>query len=511
LDHLWQKYFDSDYTTVLDETLKYMASSHTADYLHLTGLSLIGQKKIDEGRALLLAASTLMPSQVSWFSNAAVTLLTHDPESSLQFSISGIAYHPDNSELYFHQGNALTALRKFDEGLVSFDKSLSIAYSLDVLLNKGNCYRKMERQNDAIPCYEEILRADPDNRSALLGKAVCFVDQGRIAEAEPLFEKILDIPEAAFLYGVINLAKGNFKTGWKYYDQRWHCGFAQADYALYKKPFPENLSQIKGKTVLLVHEQGYGDTLQFIRFLPMLKQHAKRVIVVIPKTLIRLLQRMDNTVEFIHGRPSEDLYDYEIPMMNQASLFGINATNIPSKPYLTSPIIYLPYEKLRVGLCWAGGNATPNVNARRSMKLKQFLPLKDIKNVEFFSLQLGGPEAELDEIDWLMHRPLKKGFDYLDTANVISGLDLVIAVDTSVAHLAAAMGKPTWILSRHDACWRWLHDRSDSPWYPTVKLYRQPPPPPGQTFSKDWDTIVQAVTHDLSQRVKQTKRQNIFT
>ena len=509
MDHLWKKYFDNNHTEVLEETLKYLANNNTADYLHLTGLSLVGNGKIEEGKALLFAASTLLPSQKNWFANASVTLLAHDAQAALQFATSGIVYHPSEPELYFHQGNAFVALRRFTEGLAAFDQSLTMANSFDVLLNKGNCLRKMERQAEALVCYEEILVSVPDNKPAMLGKAVCMVDQGRILEAEPFFEKILDMPEAAFLYGVIKLSKGQMKTGWHHYNQRWNCGFASTDRALYKKPIPEHLEEIKDKTILLVHEQGFGDTLQFIRFLPMLKQHVKRVIVVVPKNLIRLLQRIDPTVEFIPGRPTEDVYDYEIPMLNQPSLLGIDLTNIPNKPYLSAQSIYLPSPRLRVGLCWAGGNATPNVNARRSMHLKQFLPLKDL-DVDFHSLQLGDADNQRLECNWNMKVPLKANFDYMDTANVVNSLDLIITVDTSVAHLSAGLGKPTWILSRHDACWRWLLDRSDSPWYPTVRLYRQPPPQPGATFSKDWPSVVKKIHTDLSHRTKNNRPQTLF-
>ena len=501
MDKLWNYYFDGKHTEVLAESLKYLANNHVADHLHITGLSLVSTGKVKEGKVMLLAASTLLPEQKHWFSNTSVALLDHDPEAALQVAETGLTFHPNSSELYFNKGNALNALKRADVALEAFDKSLSIEYRLDALLNKGNSLRRLERQLEALNCYDEILKQQPENKAAKLGKAVCLTDRGQVLAAEPLFKTILDVPEAAFLYGIIRLTKGDLKTGWHYYNQRWNCGFAKADADLYRKPIPKTLEEIKGKTVLLVHEQGNGDSLQFIRFLPMLRKHVKTVIVVVPQQLIRLFKRAYPDVDFINGRPA-DGYDYEIPMLNQPSLLDITLSNIPNRPYLSSEYLYLRHGRTRVGLCWAGGNATPNVNARRSMRLEHFLPLADLE-ADFVSLQLGDPAKELTDVEWKIEQPLKNSFDYLDTANVINTLDLVITVDTSVAHLAAAMGKPTWILSRYDACWRWLENREDSPWYPSVRIFRQPPPVNGDTFSRDWPSVIQKIKENLHQQLSQ--------
>jgi tetratricopeptide (TPR) repeat protein len=502
---IWDRYFNGDYTGVLNSAIEHLSKTNSADFLHISGLSLVGQNRISEAKNLLWAASTLSSTRAEWFSNASVTLLSADPTASLEFAEEGLKHHPLNADLHFHHANALAAFLKYDDAIDAFNRSITINNSMDSVLNKGNCYKKMGEPREALSCYDTILEIDPEHQPAMLGKAVSMVDIGQINEAAPYLEKIKDyMPEAGFLYGIVQLSEGNYIEGWKYYRERFNCGFSKKEKDLFKKPILSDLKDAAGKTVLFVHEQGYGDALQFVRFLPYLKKHAGNVIVVAPKPLNRLFQVFDPIVEVKDNRPPEDTYDFEVPMMDMPYLLGTTLDSIPNDPYFLTNITQQKKNKrFRVGLCWAGSNMIPTINTRRSIKLETLNPLAEI-DVDFVSLQL---QDKADSFGAHPHQrrletAIGADYDYLNTALVMKGLDLVITVDTSVAHLAGGMGIPTWIMSRHDACWRWLKNRDDSPWYPTVKLFTQPPPLLGQDFSTDWDTVVQQIKTELQKKVQ---------
>jgi tetratricopeptide (TPR) repeat protein len=507
MEELWQKYSEGKYGEVIQLGLKQMADNRLADIMHLVGLSLVHEQKLVGARSLLTTASILVP-QPEWFCNACVVLLEADPEASLKFAIDGLSKHSNNPELLKHKGNALLCLgdkTRLREAIDCFDQHLATTNSVDVILSKANCYLDLADPLTALACYEEVLQNDPASIIAALGKGRALMDMGN-AEAEIWLEKGLGlIPEYDVLYGMLKLGQGDYDTGWKYYQRRWDCKSNFFKSFTRIKPFPNSLEEIKGKTVLITGEQGMGDRIQFIRFLPLLEQHAK-VIVLAHPSLERLFKHMYPTTIIVTERPSEDAYDYEIGMMDQPFLLGTTLETIPSEPYVHFPngvsypsadmFDYKTRKSLRVGICWAGQNNTEfsEIDARRSIDLHWMLPLLD-EGASFVSLQIGQHVEE-------MENPIFDFFDYMDTAGVISELDLVITVDTSVAHLAAAMGKPVWLLSRHAGCWRWLQDRSDSPWYPTLRIYRQPPPASGEAFSTDWASVVEQVRADLEQLIE---------
>ena len=508
MQELWQKYSEGKYTEVIQIGLKQMADNRIADIMHLVGLALVHEQKLVGARSLLTTASILVP-QPEWFCNACTVLLEADPEASLKFANDGLARHPNNTELLKHKANALVCLgdkTRFREAIEIFDQCLETNNSADLILSKANCLLDLADPIAAIACYDVVLQHDPANVFAALGKGRALMDMGK-DEAEGWLEKGLGlIPEYDVLYGMLKLGKGEYPVGWKYYQRRWDSksdffkSFARV------KPFPNSLEEIKGKTVLITGEQGMGDRIQFIRFVPMMEQHAKIIILAHP-SLERLFKHIYPTTRIVTERPPENEYDYEVGVMDQPLLLGTTLENIPSEPYIHFPndvsypttdmFDYKTTKRLRVGLCWAGQNKTEfsEIDARRSIDVHNLAPLIN-EGANFVSLQK-------DHFNYDMSNPVHDHcFDYMDTARVISGLDLVITVDTSVAHLAAAMGKPVWLLARHAGCWRWLQDRSDSPWYPTLRIYRQPPPANGEAFSTDWKSVIEQVRADLEQLIE---------
>jgi Glycosyltransferase family 9 (heptosyltransferase) len=252
---------------------------------------------------------------------------------------------------------------------------------------------------------------------------------------------------------------------------------------------------LDGKTMVVVSEQGFGDSLQFCRYLPLLKrQGLKRLNLVCPSALVTLMETVDGVDACVTSSRSLDIpaHDCSCFMMSLPLRFHTTVDTIPAAvPYLRAPADRLPTwrerlpsEGFKVGLVWAG-NPRPDmpganaVDRRRSLDARAFLPLLAIPGLTFISLQLGdATRPQLDSIprDIRPLDPMGDVRDFADTAAIIECLDLVISVDTSTAHVAGALNKPVWILSRYDACWRWLRERDDSPWYPSVRLFRQSTP-----------------------------------
>jgi hypothetical protein len=263
---------------------------------------------------------------------------------------------------------------------------------------------------------------------------------------------------------------------------------------------------LEGRTILLHAEQGFGDVIQFIRYLPLVEQRGGRIIVECQAELQRLFQTTAERCQIvIRGQPLP-AFDLHCPLLSLPRAFGTALANIPgTEPYLQADAEQVGRwqrrlgefdSMVKVGLAWAG-SPTHKKDRNRSMKLARLAPLGQAPGVRFFSLQKGATAAQaktpppgMDLVDWT--EELK---DFADTAALIANLDLVIAVDTAVVHLAGAMGKPVWTLLPFVPDWRWLLEREDSPWYPTMRLFRQ-------NSWGDWDSVITRVADALSQWVK---------
>lgn len=315
-----------------------------------------------------------------------------------------------------------------------------------------------------------------------------------------------DSDVARFNLSMVLLALGDFVEGWRLYEARWRM--ERTRYPEHAPPWPGG--DPAGRSILLVAEQGQGDTLHFVRYAALLAARGARVHLMVQPALIRLLSGIHGVVSVVSPDDPPPACDACVPLMSLPLLFGTTLATIPAAtPYLRADEADRRFwggrlageRRLKVGLTWAGSAHDGHFNAhmvdrRRSLPLAALAPLAGVPGVAFYSLQKGPPAAEampppagLDLIDWMDEMR-----DFADTAALVEHLDLVISVDTSVCHLAGALARPVWVLSRHDACWRWLRDRSDSPWYPTLRLFRQDAP-------GDWGPVVARVRDALRERV----------
>ena len=397
----------------------------------------------------------------------------------------------------------------------------------DAALNLANVLKEMDRLDEAIPLYRQTAAWRPDNAGAINNLGVALLDSGQTEAARPLLEKAVRLDpsyaDARSNLGNIHLANaelnpaidcyreamrlkpdmavahlnlavgllmaGDFKNGWKEFQWRWDWESSSSRYCSQPRWRGEPLA---GKTILLHEEQGFGDTIHFIRFAPWVAAQGGRVIVETFHPLVDLVSTVSGVSEVVPlGKPLP-AYDYHATLLSLLGVFELDFSNIPaSVPYMTPPAKAFPglgkNENIKVGVVWAGkSKPTP----RRSIPLKTLSPIFDIPGFSFFSLQVGPPSSELNDLNSPIVDLSPRLTSYADTAAAISQLDLVISVDTSVAHLAGALGKPVWTLLMHVPDWRWWLGRADSPWYPTMRLFRQPSP-------DDWMSVMSRVTAAL--------------
>ena len=425
-----------------------------------------------------------------------------------------IAVGPDSVEAHANRAKMLNDLWRSEEALAASEQAIAIAPDhADAQNNRAIALHELGRTEAALETWMGVVARRPDHVKAHNNIGMALQTLGRPAEAVAAYDRALtlapDFSEAHLNRASSLLALGDLARGFEAYRWRW----VAPEGPRLKRRLPCPLwegEDLAGKAIFVHCEQGYGDALQFVRFAPILARTAARVTVMAEPPLVGLLRSIPG-IEVTDRVTDEASYDFQTPLLCVPRLLGTTLETIPAEtPYLFADPAKaaawaerLPArgEALRVGLVWAGGtrNDAPSLHAidrRRSIRLEQYARLGDIAGVRFFSLQKDGPAAQarqpppgLDLIDWTAELR-----DFVDTAALVTGLDLVITVDTSVAHLAGALGKPVWVLSRFDGCWRWLNGREDSPWYPAARIFHQKAP-------GDWDEVMARVAAELARLV----------
>jgi tetratricopeptide (TPR) repeat protein len=357
---------------------------------------------------------------------------------------------PENADAPYNLGLTLQNLDRLGEAAVAYQRALELRPGyIDALINLGSVKRQLGQVAGALPCFETAVRLQPEN-------------------AEAHWEQCVTL-----------LALGEFERGWQEFEWRWR----QPDFAV---SLPGILSprwggeELNGRRILLHAEQGYGDAIQFVRYAPLVAARGGRVIIGCSAPLRMLFETVAGVEAVITQFAKLPPCDWQAPLMSLPAIFKTTLASVPGHvPYFSVPAEPValapgPEGRRRIGLVWAG-RPTHRNDRRRSIPFEAISPLLADGDSAWFSLQVGRTEPELGRLiqegkitDW----GGRLG-DFMDTARAIARLDLVIAVDTAVAHLAGALGKPVWLLLPFEAEWRWLVERTDSPWYPTMRLFRQ--------------------------------------
>jgi hypothetical protein len=383
-------------------------------------------------------------------------------------------------------GFILGRLNRFDEARAHLEAA--IAGRNDVPhwhLELARSWRRAARLDDALAHARIAVRLGPEDARFHLGLARVLVDRGENAAArEVLMDALTVAPddvEAHLALAHLLLAEGEYRAGWEEYEWRFRAPRFQTAMPRFTRPHWNGM-RLPGRRILIAADQGYGDAFQFSRYLPLVADRCAGVVVLCRAAQIPLFSRIEGVDACVISINDSFPHAAWCWMASLPRLFGTDLSNIPDGSGYLSPdpqrsalwrgelARRMPRQGRRIGLVWAGNpdNAT---DWRRSISLSLFEPLRSIARLNFVSLQLqmqGAERAGLDLLD--LGSELT---DFGETAAVIANLDLIVSVESAVAHLAAAMGTPTWILTYQPADWRWLIGRDDSPWYPSVRLFRQ--------------------------------------
>jgi len=482
------------------------------------GTVLAELERWDEALASYARAIALKPDYAVAYSNQGNALRKlKRPEAALASYEQAIALKPDFAEAYCNRGNVLRELGQWDAALANCDRAIELRPDFaDAYCNRGIVQKELGLLDAALASYDRAIAIRPDHAAAYCNRGIALQELDRIDAALASYNRAIaikaDFPEAYYNRSIASLSLGDFENGWIDYEWRWRTehGARLRDRRMFREGQWLGRESLAGKTILLHCEQGLGDTLQFCRYVRPIAALGARVILEVQGPLRSVLAGLDGVSQLVVQGDALPAFDYHCALMSLPLAFKTTTSSVPARvPYLEASAQKVQHWKerlgekmrLRVGLVWSGGFRPDqpelwSVNHRRNIPLAKLAALKH-PDIEFYSLQKGQPaESEATALlstNWDgphltdLTRLLN---DFSDTAALMELLDLVISVDTSIAHLAGAMGKPVWILNRFDSCWRWMHDRSDTPWYPTATLYRQ-------EKAGDWDGVVQRVRADL--------------
>lgn len=400
-----------------------------------------------------------------------------------------LAINPDLPEVLVNLGNQLFKSQRASEAVGNFERALKLRPGMrEALLNMGNALHDLGEHDRALDCYEKALKSDPTYRDALNNLANIHLNQNRPDKALPYARRLLKLyPDHVQAHGTaagLLLARGELKEGWEHYEWRWLKPGLPVPLRDFGCPDWAG-EDISGKTILLSHEQGLGDSIQFVRFVSEVVKRAGNVILEVPANLMALYAPVPGVTLAPFAQPLPP-YDVQLPLMSLPHVLGVTLDNLPTPiPYLQAEPERverwrdrLPQGGFRIGIVWQGKAGT-SVDKGRSYALQHLAPVARIPGVTLISLQKGYGLDQLDNLpDGMKVVTLGPDFDegggaFLDTAAVMSHMDLIISSDTSVAHLAGALGRPVWVPLKLSPDWRWMLDREDCPWYPTMRLFRQ--------------------------------------
>jgi tetratricopeptide (TPR) repeat protein len=419
-----------------------------------------------------------------------------------------LAIKPDYADALNNRGVALTDLKRPAEALASYDKALAIKPDYaDALNNRGNALKDLKRPEEALASYDKVLAIKADHADALNNRGNALKDLKRPAEALASYDKALairpDYVEALYNRGSTVLLMGDFPAGWSGYEQRWYRRDASPRTFIAPNPVWKG-EDIQGKHIVVYEEQGLGDTIHFSRFLTRLSSLGASVTFLVRSSMHRLLQPFASTIRLTDKPLQGESFDFQCALLSLPAAFGTTLETVPSDiPYLIAEALLVAHWRQRIGghgfkigICWQG-NPAAKIDFGRSVPLRCFHPIAAIPGVRLISIQKHHGLDQLSDLpSGMTIENLGAEFDsgpdaFVDTAAVMSCLDLIITSDTSVAHLAGALGRPVWVVLKYVPDWRWMLDRSDSPWYPTMKLYRQ-------TVRDDWTGVFDRVAGDVA-------------
>jgi Tfp pilus assembly protein PilF len=511
------------------------------------GIVLAQQGQLDRALAHYSQALQLRPDYAEAHNNLGIVLARQGQlgEAIAHYG-EALRFRPDYAEAHNNLGLALAEQGDGDAAVASYRQALRLQPNYtEAHYNLGLAFAKMEKLDEAIASYEEALRLKPDYAEALNNLGVALGNRGRLEESVASFRSALrlkpDYAEACYNAGLVLvnsgslrvkelklkeaiacyqqallikpdyalahkdlamawLKLGNFEQGWPEYEWRWQC--PDIPCLTFTQPRWDGTA-LAGRSILLHAEQGLGDTVQFIRYARLVQERGGKVLVMAQPSLLRLLGSCPGIDHLLTPGALLRSFDVHMPLLSLPGIFRTDLATIPAKiPYLAADPQSVAHWRreldrqpgLKIGIAWQG-NPGHVQDRRRSVPLAHFKPLALMPGIQLFSLQVGPGAEQVQHVTFPMI-DLAGRFNpscLHDVAAAMTALDLVISVDTSIAHLAGALGLPVWVLLAYVPDWRWLLDREDSPWYPTMRLFRQ-------LALDDWDGVFARVMDAVRQR-----------
>lgn len=421
-----------------------------------------------------------------------------------------LSYFPNEVGVLSPLGTLLLQLEKHDEGVAVLNQSLKIhPQQPDVFYNLGVELQKHTKLQEALEAYKQALKLNPKDINTLLNSGNTLKDLKRFDEAIIQYDQTVQLePRLASAYwnkSLIKILKGEYEEGWRLYEWGWQAGERKSMHQ-FGRPTWLGEEPLKEKTILIYQEQGLGDFIQFCRYIPLLETMGANVLVAAPIALRSILSTLNANISFIEEGDEQTTIDLVCPIMSLPLAFKTTLENIPCK----TPYLFANQNKKtewnerlgtkikpRIGIVWSG-SMTNKIDldplSRRNISLDQLKPIFELP-LEFHALQKEFRPEDLLTLNNIsnIHVHDQNLHDFSDTAALIEEMDLVISVCTSVAHLSGAMNHPTWVLLPHSPDYRWMLDRSDSPWYPSLELFRQ-------TEIENWSSVISHITNKLQEK-----------
>jgi tetratricopeptide (TPR) repeat protein len=465
------------------------------------------QRKLEESKTYFHQAIALNPNYAEAYDSLGVLFQEQGKYAEAKaYHERAIALNPSSADAFNNLGVALCELHAHSDAIACHERALALRPQwAEAHNNLGVAFKAQGRLEEAGRCYQRALAARPHHPGALNNLGYVFQAQNKLEDAMHYYQQALgqdqNYFEALWNRALVELLQGDYEAGWKDYEVR-HKSLKIAPRS-FSKPLWRG-EPLDGARILLHSEQGLGDTIQFLRYVPVVIAAGGAVILDVPRTLCRLAESIPGVAALTVSGEALPPFDCHCPLMSLPLAIGTDLDSIPNTvPYLNvapdacegSDAIQWADGNFQVGLVWSG-NPKHREDQLRSLTIAQLAPLFEIPKVQFFSLQVGPASSQLADGNYPIVDLQSAIKDMADTAVLISHLDLVLAVDTAVAHLAAALGKQTWVLVPFAPDWRWLMNRRDSPWYPTMRLFRQ------QRLS-DWPSVIEQVRNELAEMLDQ--------
>ena len=495
---------------------------HIADEYYKLAETLTQEKQSDKAIAYYKKTIELNPQYIhAYLSLGAILEKNHADNEALQYYQQAAKLTMSSYDIYRRMGHILKKQERFADAVVQYRHALACRPNHTVpIVELANALNIVGHYDEALELYLKAFEINPNLYVALYNFGVTLKKFGRIHEAIAIQKKVIeqkpDYANAHFSLGLSYLTLGNFEQGWQEYEWRW------AAYNENPKKFDCPVwdgSNPAGKTILLYAEQGFGDTLQFIRYAQLFKKKGATIILQTQNALTTLLAQCPYIDMVIKRTNKAPIADFHVPLMSLPLLYKTGLNSIPADiPYLYANQTLVDYwhEKLatdqhfKIGLCWQGNMKYPTASLRRtvaekSITINHFRPLSQLPGISLYSLQkINGTDQLATLADDFVIKTFEPNFDenngrFMDTAAIMKNLDLIITVDTAIAHLAGGLGVPVWVLLPQPADWRWMLEHTDSPWYPTMHLFRQ-------KKAGNWEALIEEVIQALKYISPSTKK-----